>query len=675
MYRPGWRRFTPAVFRLLVLSAVVLASMPVLSMPQRKAEAASTTQIGLTAPFLGDYARGLAASNFQSEDTQASIISAYGVKWASVWADFDSNFLRGDDVDLLYNAGVRNIVVRVGAAKPGCPTAEERSRGLTTTNVPLSLSYVQSRLTMTRSDGSSLVSKLRSRLQTDSTFRVYVQLGNEPDIEFDSDCDGTFPRSAHGQPGGDLDDLNGYSTHLADLAPQVRSWLDQQFGSYASRVILTAGVLSGDPTIDPAWVDRVFSNSGFGSSLGGFAINVYGYSSITGNPVTALNKVVSYAGGKPVYVGEQNISQISSFGAFEGSGDLAQPGLVKGYRNRQAILGYSSAVKAALIFTLGNWPNPSSTATPFLKFGTTYVDDYKQGRSTQAYVLDKAHLDALFARIPERNMTFDPNNLWQGTSGATYVTDGNASAAVGGSLYIYGSRRGWWWHPRHQLWYLVAERGAFFDQQWPYNEEFGILRAQRLGYLCATTGTGCYDAGYSLGPFRIILRCQSGTGPGDCWLYNVNGERVRNPFDKQAVVVDTTNCAYDSVSGFQVCGHFWSGHVSQMARDLGQSGLSELERLTLLGRPISTHFEEKIVRPNGQVCHYLVQYFERGVLRYEAEQRPGSYTGCGTGAGEPWDVPFLRLGAGVPTSFAQESAFNVEVDEDTQGLRYVYRMR
>ncbi len=690
-----------ARFSALLLAAVVaLSSLALLPLPQREVpavKAAATTQIGLTAPFLGNASRQVPSGDVRHIDTQMGIIRSYGVKVASVWGDFQSNYLRADDIDKLYQNGIRTFVVRVGAHAP-CDTDPTHS--------PLTYNFITGRLMMSRpynTTTATLVQRLNSYLGSDTGVKVYIQLGNEPDLEYDANCDGLRTDS--------IAELRDYSNTLANLAPQMRTWINQNFGSNASRVFLAAGTVSGSPGTDystrQSQIDAVFNNPGVLNGFDAFSINVYAYQrfyngslSYPIDSVQAMRYLKQKVGSKTVYVGETGVGTVQGLTGWglpnivgEGSGGTRQPGIVKGYSLREFLLDPNNNIAFGLLFTLGCWYEQNSPdvvtqaecqnlSTPVRPFQASAdandrVSDYRKGFSRNLYILDRALLDTVFARIPESGVSFNPACLYSGTGCSVYNYVADGAQSVGGSIYVYGNRLGWWFNPSLNRWMLVAERGALSETQ-SSNEEFGFLRAIQVGYLCASTGsTVCKDTGKTIGRFRVILRCDSGTGPGNCYIRNVNGTLKRNPFDSAAVVRDSTACPhYDSVSGFQVCGHFWTDHVSRMGRQRGDAGISDQERIALLGRPISTHFSEKVTIGTN-VCYYLVQYFERGVLRYEHPNglAPGSSSGCTTTTTEPWDAPLIRLGAGIPRSHAAESEFNVHVDGTVGGVLEVYRMQ
>jgi len=693
-----WQRLAVHVLTLLlVLSS--LALVPVAKREAPTVESASNTEIGLTAPFLGDASRQVPAGDIRHIDTQMNIIRSYGVRIVSIWAAHETNYLRADDIDRLYQNGVRTFVVRVGSRAP-CETNPGRD--------PMTYSQITRRLTQLRPHGTSrasLVDRLNHYLSSDSSVRVYIQLGNEPDLEYDTNCDGRFDDV--------LADLRAYSNQLAELAPQMRDFINEKFGTNKSRVILAAGTISGFPDTDyttrQRQIDAVLSNSQVVQRFDAFAINVYarqrfynGSLSNPINPVQAMRYLKQRVGNKPVYVGEVGVGAIQNLNGWglpnivgEGVNGTRQPGMVRGYAIREMLRDDANQIAFGLLFTLGCWyqsdpdrvskaecENLSTMVRPFQASADpdNLVADYRRGFSRNRYMLDRALLDTVFARIPESNISFNPACVYSGT-GCTaqrynYVADGNES--VGGSMYIYGVRLGWWFNPDTNRWFLVTERGILSDTQ-SSNIELGFLRAIRAGYLCApgNTSSQCKDTGRTVGRFRLILRCEDGTGPGNCFIRNVNGQWRRNPFDYQSVVQDSTACPhFDTVTGFQVCGHLWSHHASRVGRQSGAAGITDQERIALLGRPISTHFHERVTI-NGDVCNYLVQYFERGVLRYEHPDGllSGSSPNCPRTTVEPWDAPLIRLGAGVPRSYCAESEFNPHINGTIRGVVELYRMR
>jgi hypothetical protein len=681
----------------LLVAVLIASSLALVPLPKQEPPTveASTRPIGLTAPFLGDFSRQVPTGDIRHIDTQMDIIRRYGVTVVSVWGEFERNFLRADDIDRLYQAGVRTFVVRVGSNAP-CATGSNA--------YPLTYNFITNQLTKARpynTTTASLVQRLNHYLGADTSVRVYIQLGNEADFNYDDQCDDRK----------DLADLQAYSNQLANLAPQVRNWINQTFGANASRVLLTAGTISGDPRVDYATrrsqIDAVLSNPNVISRYDAFNINVYAFERFYhGNlsqpidSVLAMRYLKQRVGSKPIYIGETGVGKVQDLTGFhlpnvvaEGSGDLRQPGIVKGFSLREMITDSNNNFTFALLYTLGCWweGNPDLVTKAQCEDATRQVRpfqarqdplllvaDYRQGFSRNMYILDRALLDTVFARIPENNASFNPACLYSGT-GCTrynYVSDGDES--VGRSIYIYGVRLGWWFNPNTNRWILVTERGLLSESV-VNNHELGILRAIRAGYLCRHNDTSaeCKRTGRYVGRFEIILRCQSGTGAGNCYIRNVNGVWKRNPFDYASVVRDSTACPhFDSVSGFQVCGHFWTDHISRMGRQSGVSGITDQERLALVGRPISTHFHETVVI-GSDTCHYLVQYFERGVLRYEHPNglASGSSPNCPRTTTEPWDAPLIRLGAGVPRTYSTEWEFNHNINGTVRGVLEVYRMR
>jgi hypothetical protein len=689
---PSHRMLSALLAVVLVLSSLSLVPLAKREVPT--AAAASSTQIGVTTPFLGTVSRQAPTGDIRRIDTQMQIIRSYGVRIASVWAWFDSNYLRADDIDMLYQNGVRTFVVRVGSRAP-CSSVD-----------PLTFSHITGRLTLARpynSTTASLVQRLNAYLSSDSSVRVYIQLGNEADNEYDANCDGRTQDV--------LADLRAYSNTLADLAPQMRNWINQTFGNNASRVTLAAGTIANSIQLDyntlKSRIDAVFSNPGVLSGYDAFSINMYAYERFyagsLSNPldvVLSMRYLKSLVGSKTVYVGEVGISGVQNLVGWglpnvigEGTNGTRQPGVVKGYSIREMLLDPNNQVAFGLLYTLGCWYESSpdlvtrsqcdNLTTPVKPFqasasDTDLVADYRRGFSRNQYILDRALLDTVFARIPESGVSFNPACVYSGTGCTTWNYYHDGLESVGGSIYIYGTRLGWWFNPSTNRWFLVTERGILSESQ-SSNHELGFLRAIRAGYLCApgSTSSLCKDTGRTIGRFRLILRCESGTGPGNCYIRNVNGVLKRNPFDYAAVVRDSTACPhYDSVTGFQVCGHFWTDHVSRMGRQSGTTGITDQERIALLGRPISTHFHETVTI-GSDVCHYLVQYFERGVLRYEHPNglASGSSSNCPRTTSEPWDAPLIRLGAGVPRTYSAESDFNPHINGTILGVLEVYRMR
>jgi hypothetical protein len=679
--------------------ALVLSSLSLVPLPKRELPTveASTPQIGVTTPFLGNVARQVPAGDVRHIDTQMHIIRSYGVRTVSIWGSFLENYLRADDVDVLYQNGVRTFVVRLGSHAP-CATGPNAD--------PLTFSHITGRLTMMRAHGSSratLVQRLNHYLSADSSVRVIIQLGNEPDLEYDADCD---PRTQKSNA-----DLQHYSNTMANLAPQMRDFIRKNFGRNESRVTLAAGTISNH--VDNRYntlqsqINAVFHNSNFTTRYDAFSINMYAhqrfYNGSLSNPtpqVQALRYLKQLVGSKTVYVGEVGVSAIQNFTGFglpnivgEGAGVTRQPGIVKGYSIRELFLNNSGQFTFGLLYTLGCWyqdgedlvtgaqcNNTTTTVRPFQASvdPDSFVADYRRGFSRNRYILDRALLDTVFARIPESGVSFNPACVYSGTGCTTWNYYHDGLESVGGSIYIYGTRLGWSFNPAINRWFLVTERGILSETQ-SSNIELGFLRAIRAGYLCAqgNTSSQCKDTGRTIGRFRLILRCEDGTGPGNCFIRNVNGHWKRNPFDYQSVAWDSTACPhFDTVTGFQVCGHLWSHHASRVGRQSGAAGITDAERIALLGRPISTHFHERVLI-NGDVCDYLVQYFERGVLRYEHPNGllSGSSPNCPRTTVEPWDAPLIRLGAGVPRSYCYESEFNPHVNGTIRGVVEVYRMR
>lgn len=679
--------------------AIVLSSLSLLPLPKREVPTAeaSMPQIGVTTPFLGNVARQVPVGEFRHIDTQMHIIRSYGVRTVSIWGSFLENFLRADDVDVLYQNGVRTFVVRVGAHAP-CATGDDAH--------PLTFSHITQRLTMLRPHGSSrasLVQRLNHYLGADSSVRVIIQLGNEPDLEYDADCD---TRTAITNA-----DLRHYSNTMANLAPQMRDFISQNFGNNQSRVTLAAGTIANHVDRDystlQGQINAVFHNPNFLTRYDAFSINMYAhqrfYNGSLSNPtpqVQALRYLKQLVGSKQVYVGEVGVSAIQNLTGFglpniigEGAGVTRQPGIVKGYSIREMFRNNNGQFTFGLLFTLGCWyqdsedlvtssqcNNPTITVRPFQVAANseTFVADYRRGFSRNRYILDRALLDTVFGRVPESNGNFSPACIYSGTDCTTYnyVHDGQES--VGGSVYIYGVRLGWWFDTGTNRWFLVTERGVLSNTQ-SSNLELGFNRAIRAGYLCEpnTSSSQCKDTGRTIGNFRLILRCHEGTGPGDCYLRSVDGVRKRNPFDYMAVVRDSAACPYfDTVTGFQVCGHFWTDHIRLMGRQSGAAGITDQERIALVGRPISTHFHETVII-GSDTCHYLVQYFERGVLRYEHPNGlfAGSSANCPRTTVEPWDAPLIRLGAGIPRTYASRAEFDVHINGTIRGVKEVYRMR
>ncbi len=689
-------------FSVLVLVAVlVLAPLALLPLPKREVptvEAASHTQIGLTAPFLGDFSRQVPRGDIRHIDTQMQIIQSYQVRTVSIWGEFQRNFLRADDIDRLYQAGVRTFVVRVGSEAP-CQGAAVQ--------YPLTYNFITTQLSMARpynNSTASLVQRLNAYLSSDSSVRVYIQLGNEADLNYNGDCDNTK---------GEIEDLQAYSNAMANLAPQVRTWINQNFGNNTSRVYLSAGTTSAnidkDITTLQREIDAVFSNSNFLQRFDAFSINVYAherfYHGSLNNPINtvqAMRYLKSKVGSKPVYVGETGVGAVQNLTGFglpnvvaEGSGNLRQPGIVRGFSIREMIRDNNNNISFALLFTLGCWyesspdlvttaqcGDPSTAVRPFQvsvdnNNNVTLTTDYRQGFSRNRYILDRALLDTVFAFIAGSGANFNPACVYSGTGCTRYNYVADGSESVGGSIYIYGNRLGWWFNTATNHWFLVTERGALSETQ-VNNLELGIRRAIRAGYLCENTSSSeCKDTGRWIGGYRLILRCQEGTGAGNCFLRNINGERKRNPFDYASVVRDSAACPYfDTQTGFQVCGHFWHDHIRLMGRQSGAAGITDAERIALVGRPISTHFHETVVI-GSNTCHYLVQYFERGVLRYEHPNglAPGSSSNCPRTTQEPWDAPLIRLGAGIPRTYATQNQFDTNINGTVIGFLDVYRMR
>jgi hypothetical protein len=688
-----------SVLLALVIVLSSLALVPVSKREVPSAQASSNTQIGLTAPFLGDVARQVPRGDIRHIDTQMGIIQAYQVRTVSIWGEFQRNFLRADDIDRLYQAGVRTFVVRVGSEAP--------CQGVTV-EYPLTYNFITNQLSMSRpynTSTASLVQRLNAYLSSDSSVRVYIQLGNEADLNYNGDCDNTK---------GEIEDIRAYSNALANLAPQMRTWINQNFGNNASRVSLSAGTISGSPGVDyttrQQQIDAVFYNSGVLTGYDAFAINVYAFERFYNgslsspiNSVLAMRYLKTKVGTKPVYVGEVGVGKVQNLDGYglpnivaEGSNNVRQPGIVKGFSIREMIRDNNNDIVFALLFTLGCWyegspdlvtssqcGNVSTAVTPFqvsidANGNVTLTTDYRRGFSRNMYILDRALLDTVFARIPESGVSFNPACVYSGTGCSTYNYLADGSESVGQSIYIYGIRLGWWFNTNTNRWFLVTERGALSETQ-VNNLELGVRRAIRAGYLCepGSTSSECKPTSRTIGGIQLVLRCQQGTGPGDCYLRNINGQWKRNPFDYASVVRDSTACPhYDTVTGFQVCGHFWTDHISRMGRQSGASGITDAERIALVGRPISTHFHETVTI-GSDTCHYLVQYFERGVLRYEHPNGlySGSSANCPRTTSEPWDAPLIRLGAGIPRTYAAQSEFDTNVNGIVRGFVEVYRMR
>jgi len=362
---------------ILWLLTVILFPLPAVTRVEQGQHRSGAPAPGVTVPFLGTVARDPETPAYASLAGQRERISRYGIRWVSVWGDFESNYLLAHDVEQLVTAGARVVVVRLGAAAPGCPTAEERSRGLQNTRVPVSARYAIARLELVREDGASLAQVLAALLSRYPDLSIVLQLGNEPDIEFDADCDGVYAQPAFGFPGGDRDDLLAYADLVARQASLLRRYAHRRF-PHPERVYITAGTISARPGVDPELVDLLFSAPAF-RTLDGYAINVYGDWEIGAEQHEAVRRLAAHGDGL-LYVGEQGIAACFP---------------EKGARHREAMDRYPDEITAVLLFTLGYWNHPEQDFAG-CRGGDRYRNPFDEhGYAVKSYVLDDAVLAAV----------------------------------------------------------------------------------------------------------------------------------------------------------------------------------------------------------------------------------------------------------------------------------------
>lgn len=362
---------------ILWLLTVILFPLPAVTQVEQGHHRSGAPDPGVTVPFVGTVARDPETPEYASLAGQRERISRYGIRWVSVWADFDSNYLLAHDVEQLVAAGARVVVVRLGAAAPGCPTAEERSRGMQGTRVPVSARYARARLEMIRDDGTSLAQVLAVLLSRYQDLSIVLQLGNEPDIEFDADCDGVYAQPAFGFPGGDHDDLTAYADLVARQASLLRRYVNRRF-PHPERVYVTAGTISARPGVYPWLVDLLFSVPAF-RTLDGYAVNVYGDWEIGAEQHEAVRRLAAQA-DELLYVGEQGIAACFP---------------EKGARHREAMDRYPDEIAAVLLFTLGYWNHPDDEVA-----GCSGGDRYRnpfddRGYAVKSFVLDDTVLAAV----------------------------------------------------------------------------------------------------------------------------------------------------------------------------------------------------------------------------------------------------------------------------------------
>lgn len=615
--------------RLVVLLSLVLVVVPLLAavvpVPRTQVARAAQTTIpyGFTSPMLGEYARGLQTTKPPTEGTlsyQLQVHQSHGSRWVRLWGTFDQNYLVGQDIVDLYNAGIRNFVLITVTHQVHLVNGQYVTCSPSTDKAAMTLANAQNRLTMSRGSYGALLPKLIWAANNGAT--IWFEIGNEPNIandtgypEADQNCDKALSTS----------EMTAYVNSAISIAKDLRNWLISQ-GMPSSQIkMVLAGptfTQSYDSSLLNAFTSAFNSNADRGQInaidthvYDGVLINVNAWpinaptESLSVQTIAALKSAIS---GTPIIIGEQNVNQCFGYWEEGSVTEIRRPGLVKGSHNRRAIEAYarrfqSGSILAVLIYTTGVWAK--ETGNGCTGNDAAYKDGY--GNALIPYFLDQYHLAALAGEVDAVALGGSGRYVdAQNQTIFSYNADGAQSSTLGGTGYIYGSIRGWWKNPSDGRWYLVTEKGLVSDKNRQFNYEIGILRAQATGLISTTAKSG-YVFRYTLGQngTPIYVYCpvvKYYNGVDYCVLSNGQA----NPFDPNAVIRDAANCPYfDDTTHHQICGDLYSQYWSKIGRERGVTGIDFWEIVMLIGRPLSGHFQEC----QDGVCDY-VQYFERGMM-------------------------------------------------------------